>query len=46
MYFSSAVISGLTILAVLLLPLPVVYKLQTSKSKKIGLAFSFSAGIL
>ena len=46
MYFLSGLTSAVTILAVLLLPLPITFKLQTSRAKRIGLAFSFSAGIL
>lgn len=45
-YFSTGLISTLTIIAILLLPLPIIYKLRTSNAKKMGLVISFSVGAL
>ena len=39
-------ISTLTILTVLFLPLPIICKLQVSGAKKVGLAISFTVGAL
>ena len=45
-YFTRSLISTLTNLVVLLLPLPIVWKLQVSTSRKLGLTISFSIGAL
>lgn len=45
-YFSTGLISTLTIIAILLLPLPIIYKLRTSNAKKMGLVISFTVGAL
>ena len=46
LYFVCGLTSTLTILTVLLFPLPITFKLQASKAKKWGLAFSLTAGAL
>ena len=45
-YFASGMISTLTILTVLFLPLPIICKLQVSGTKKVGLGISFTVGAL
>ena len=45
-YFSSSLISTLTIVTVLFLPLPIIWKLHTSATRKTGLAISFTIGAL
>ena len=45
-YFATGLLSTITIMFVLAMPLPVIWNLQVTTSKKIGLAFSFSAGAL
>ena len=45
-YFISGLLSTITIVVVLLSPLPIIWKLQVSNLRKLGLAFSFTAGAL
>lgn len=45
-YFSTGLISTLSIIAILLLPLPIIYNLRTSNAKKMGLVISFTVGAL
>ena len=45
-YFLSSVTSTVSVITVLCLPLPIVWKLQVSTSKKTGLAISFTIGAL
>ena len=43
-YFASGMLSTITIVIVLAMPLTVIWNLQVTISKKIGWAFSFTAG--
>lgn len=45
-YFISGLLSTITIVVVFLLPLPIIWKLQVSNLRKLGLAFSFTTGAL
>lgn len=45
-YFACSLTSTITVVTVLLLPLPIVWNLQVSISRKAGLAISFSIGTL
>ena len=45
-YFASGVLSSITLVTVLLLPLPIVARLKITMAKKLGLAGSFSLGAL
>ena len=45
-YFSIGLISTIVMVSVLLLPLPIIWHLHVSMTKKLGLAFSFTLGVL
>ena len=45
-YFACGLTSAATIVTVLFLPLPIVWKLQVSKWRKTGLAISFTIGAM
>ena len=45
-YFATGLISSVTLVVGLLLPLPIIWKLQISYLRKLGLGLSFSIGAL
>lgn len=45
-YFAMAVVSTVVLVAVLFLPAPTIWKLQVSHTKRMGLAFVFTIGVL
>jgi hypothetical protein len=45
-YFAVGLTSTIVLVAVLFLPVPIIWKLQVSKTKRLGLALSFTIGAL
>ena len=45
-YFVCGLTSAITVVTILILPLPIIWKLQVSPLRKIGLAITFSVGVL
>ena len=45
-YFAMAVVSTVLLVTVLFLPLPIIWKLQVSYTRRLGLAFVFTIGVL
>ena len=45
-YFAMAVVSTMVMVAVLSLPVPIIWKLQISYGRRLGLAFVFTIGVL
>ena len=45
-YFAMAVVSTVVLVAVLFLPVPIIWKLQISYTRRLGLAFVFTIGVL
>ena len=45
-YFACGLTSAITVVTILILPLPIIWKLQVSLLRKIGLAIAFSVGAL
>lgn len=45
-YFTMAVVSTVLMVAVLFLPVPIIWKLQISYTRRLGLAFVFTIGVL
>lgn len=45
-YFAIGLISTIVMVSVLFLPLPIIWHLHVSMTKKLGLAFSFTLGVL
>ena len=45
-YFATGITSTVTLITVLFLPMPIIWKLQVSSGRKLGLAFTFTIGAL
>ena len=45
-YFATSVVITVVLIAVLLLPVPIVWNLQASYTRRLGLAFVFTIGVL
>ena len=45
-YFATSVVITVVLVAVLLLPVPIIWKLQVSYTRRLGVAFVFTVGVL